>query len=165
MKRALAALAAMAFFMVCVPQGEAAGMAIRNGSRVSLDFTLSVDGKLIDSSEGKEPLMYTQGDGKLLPGLTKRLEGLKAGDTRSFELKPEEAYGDPNPAAFREVSLSQLPPNMKPEVGMMLRGQDKDGRVYPSRIAKVNKDSVLMDFNHPLAGKTLSFKIRILSVK
>ena len=165
MRYVLATSMVMAGLMVCAPQGKAADMAIHSGSRVAFDYTLTVDGNVVDSSEGREPLVYTQGDGKLLPGLAKRLEGLKVGDERSVELKPEEAYGNPDPAAFREIPVSQLPPNMKPAVGMMLQGQDKNGRAYPAKIAKVNKDSVLMDFNHPLAGKTLLFKIKIISVK
>lgn len=165
MKCVFAAFVVMACLMVCAPQGNAADMAIHSGSKVTFDYTLTVDGKVVDSSIGREPLVYMQGDGKLLPALTKRMEGLKAGDERSFELKPEEAYGNPDPAAFREIPISQLPPDMKPAPGMILQGQDKDGRMYPARIDKVNKDSVLMDFNHPLAGKTLLFKIKIISVK
>jgi FKBP-type peptidyl-prolyl cis-trans isomerase SlyD len=148
-----------------VAQVSAAPMTIQNGSKVAFEYTLTVDGKVIDSSEGKAPLEYTQGEGKMLPGLARQLEGLKVGDEKNIEVKPEEAYGSPDPAALKEVPITKLPPEIKPEVGMILQGQDKEGRSFPARIAEVKKDSVVMDLNHPLAGKTLFFKVKIVSVK
>jgi len=150
---------------VVASQAVAAPTTIQNGSKVTLEYTLTVDGKMIDSSEGKPPLEYTQGEGKMLPGLARQLEGLKAGDEKNVEVKPEEAYGSPDPAALKEIPISKLPPEIKPEVGMILQGQDKEGRSFPARIAEVKKDTVVMDLNHPLAGKTLFFKVKIISVK
>ena len=141
-----------------------ADAAIHNGSKVAFAYTLTVDGKVVDTSEGRTPLEYTQGDGKMIPGLAKQLEGLKAGDEKSVVLKPEEAYGSPNPAAIREVPLSQLPSQPKPQVGMMLQVQNKQGQVFPARIADIKGDKALIDLNHPLAGKTLNFKVKIVSV-
>ncbi len=147
------------------PQVKADDAAIHKGSQVAFDYTLTVDGKVVDTSKGKSPLQYVQGDGKLIPGLTKQLEGLKAGDEKTVEVKPEEGYGSPNPAAFKEVPLSALPAGAKPAVGMILQGTDKNGRTFPARISEVRKDSVIMDFNHPMAGKTLLFNVKIVSVK
>lgn len=165
MKYVCAALVLLAGFMIFTSQGEAASMAIKNGSKVTFDYTLTVDGKVVDTSDGKAPLEYTQGDGKLIPGLTKQMEGMKAGDEKTITVKPEEAYGNSDPKAFKEYPLSMLPKEMKPQVGMILQGSDAQGRTFPSRIAEVKKDTVVMDFNHPLAGKTLSFKVKIVSVK
>lgn len=144
---------------------RAQGQAITKGSKVAFDYTLTVDGKVVESSVGKTPLEYTQGDNKLIPGLVKQLDGMKVGDEKTVELKPADAYGTPDPTAFKEVPISKLPPGMKPEVGMLLQTADSAGQTFPVRIAEVRKDSVLMDFNHPLAGKTLSFKVKIVSVK
>ena len=146
-------------------QADAADIAIQSGSQVTFDYTLTVDGKVVDSSEGKGPLEYTQGDGKLLPGLAKQMEGLKVGDEKQIELKPEEAYGSRNPQAFQEVPNTNLPIGLRPEVGMILEARDKDGKSFPARITEVKQDSILVDLNHPLAGKTLYFKVKIVSVK
>jgi len=146
-------------------QADAADIAIQSGSQVAFDYTLTVDGKVVGSSEGKGPLEYTQGDGKLLPGLAKQMEGLKVGDEKQIELKPEEAYGSRNPQAFQEVPNTNLPIGLRPEVGMILEARDKDGKSFPARITEVKQDSILVDLNHPLAGKTLYFKVKIVSVK
>ena len=146
-------------------QADAADVTIQSGSQVTFDYTLTVDGKVVDSSEGKGPLEYTQGDGKLLPGLAKQMEGLKVGDEKQIELKPEEAYGSRNPQAFQEVPNTNLPIGLRPEVGMILEARDKDGKSFPARITEVKQDSILVDLNHPLAGKTLYFKVKIVSVK
>ena len=147
-----------------IAEAGASDAAIHNGSKVAFAYTLTVDGKVVDTSEGRTPLEYTQGDGKMIPGLAKQLEGLKAGDEKSVVLKPEEAYGSPNPSAIREVPLSQLPSQPKPQVGMMLQVQNKQGQVFPARIADIKGDKALVDLNHPLAGKTLNFKVKIVSV-
>lgn len=148
-------------------QGEAlaASAAIHNGSKVAFDYTLTVDGNVMDSSQGRGPLEYTQGDGKLIAGLTKQLEGMSAGEERTIVLSPAEAYGEPDPRALKEVPISTLPPGIQPKAGMPLQGKDANGNVFIAKIRDVKKDTVMMDFNHPLAGKTLTFKVKIVSVK
>ena len=140
-------------------------MTIHNGSKVAFDYTLTVDGQVADSSKTRGPLQYTQGDGRLIPGLTRQMEGMKAGDEKIIEVKPEEGYGTHNPAAIKEVPISSLPKDTKPAVGMALQGNDKNGRTFPVRIIEVKKDTVMIDLNHPLAGKTLLFNVKIVSVK
>lgn len=153
---------ALAFFAL---QASAVEMAIQNGSKVAFDYVLTVDGKVVDSSQAKGPLEYTQGEAKLIPGLTKQLEGMKAGDEKTFSVKPEDAYGNPDPAGIKEIPLSSVPKDVKPEVGMMLKMQDQSGQSFPAKIIKITESSVVIDLNHPLAGKTLTFKVRIVSVK
>jgi len=164
MKYVYLALISMIALAIFCPQVRAGGVAIHNGSQVAFDYTLIVDGKEIDSSTGRGPLKYTQGDGKIIPGLARQLEGLQVGAEKTIEVKPEEAYGEADPKAFRDVPISDLPPGKKPEAGMMLQAKDRDGRTHIVRIAQVKKDSVVVDLNHPLAGKTLLFKIKIVSV-
>jgi FKBP-type peptidyl-prolyl cis-trans isomerase 2 len=154
-------MAALVFF---ASRSGAAEMAIHNGSKVAFDYVLTVDGKIVDSSKTAGPLVYTQGEPKLIPGLTKQLEGMKAGDEKTFSVNPEEAYGNPDPAGIKEMPLSSVPKDMKPEVGMMLKMQDQSGQAFPAKIIKITEKSIVIDLNHPLAGKTLTFKVRIVSV-
>ncbi|HID93718.1 MAG TPA: hypothetical protein EYP60_06445 [bacterium (Candidatus Stahlbacteria)] len=91
-------------------------MVIQNGSRVWFDYTLTVDGEVVDSSEGRGPLQYTHGEGKIIPGLSRQLEGMRVGEERKIEVLPEEAYGQVNPDAFQEVPRSVLPADLKPQV-------------------------------------------------
>lgn len=153
------------FTAVNYTEAGAEGEAIHKGSQVAFDYTLTVDGKIVDSSKDRGPLQYVHGDGNLIPGLVRQLEGMKAGDEKAIEVKPDEAYGNPVPAALKEVPLSSLPQGTKPEVDMILQGTDDSGRPFPARIAEVKKDSVMVDLNHPLAGKTLLFNVKIISVK
>ena len=165
MKYFCVALILMAVLVISNSQIKAEDMAIHKGSKVAFDYTLLVDDKVKDTSEGRAPLEYTQGDGRLIPGLTRQMEGLKVGDERTIEVKPEEGYGTPDPNAFKEMPIRSLPSGIKPEVGMILQARDANGRIMPMTVAKINKETVLMDFNHPLAGKALIFKIKIVSVK
>lgn len=165
MRSLCAALMLMAGFTFFPLQADAEETAIHSGSKVAFDYVLTVDGKIVDSSQAKGPLEYTQGGAKMIPGLTKQLEGMKAGDEKTLEVKPEEAYGNPDPAGIKEIPLSSIPKDVKPEVGMMLRMQDQSGREFPAKIIEVKGNSIVIDLNHPLAGKTLTFKVRIVSIK
>jgi FKBP-type peptidyl-prolyl cis-trans isomerase SlyD len=164
MRYVFAALMAASLIVLGSADATAAGAAIHNGSKVAFDYTLTVDGKVVDTSEGRAPLAYTQGDGKMVPGLARQMEGLKAGDERNIVVTPAEAYGEPDPSAMREVQLSRLPKDPKPEVGMLLQLQNRQGQVFPARIAEIKKDTAVIDLNHPLAGKTLNFRIKVVSV-
>lgn len=139
-------------------------MAITKGSKVAFDYTLTADGKVVDSSDKRGPLEYTQGDGRLIPGLTKQLEGMKVGEEKTIVVNPEEAYGNPRPEGIREIPFTAVPKNLKLEPGLMLQMQDANGQVFPAKVVEVKKDSVVIDMNHPLAGKTLTFKVKIVSV-
>jgi len=160
-----AALALAAGFAIFVSQANAEDVVISKGSKVAFDYVLTVDGKIVDSSQTKGPLEYTHGDASLIPGLTKRMEGMKVGDEKVIEVPPEEAYGNPDPAGIKEIPLSSVPKDVKPEVGIMLQMQDQSGQAFPAKIIEVKKDSIMIDLNHPLAGKRLTFKVRIVSIK
>ena len=140
-------------------------MVIQNGSRVSFDYTLTVDGQVVDSSEGKDPLRYTHGEGQIIPGLAKQLEGLGVGDERAITVSAEEAYGAIDAAAFKEIEKSTLPSNIEPHVDMLLSMSTPDGRTFPVRIAEIKEHIVVLDFNHPLAGKILNFQVKIISIQ
>ena len=138
---------------------------VQAGSQVSFDYTLTDDsGKVIDSSKGREPMTYVHGQGQIIPGLEKEMAGMAVGAGKKVKVKPEDAYGPVNPQAFEEVPKEQLPPGAL-KVGTMLTAQGPQGQSVPVRVHEIKEKTVVMDFNHPLAGKTLSFDVKITDVK
>jgi FKBP-type peptidyl-prolyl cis-trans isomerase SlyD len=138
---------------------------VQAGSQVSFDYTLTDDsGKVIDSSKGREPMTYVHGQGQIIPGLEKEMAGMAVGAGKKVKVKPEDAYGPVNPQAFQEVPKEQLPPGAL-KVGTMLTAQGPQGQSVPVRVHDIKEKTVVMDFNHPLAGKTLSFDIKVTDVK
>ncbi len=138
---------------------------IETGKKVAFDYTLTVDNQVVDSSTGKAPLEYVHGSGAIIPGVEKALEGLHVGDEKSIVVKPEDGYGPADATLLREVPKSQLPQDQQPKIGMVLQMQSPEGQVFPGIIAEVKKDSVTIDFNHPLAGKTLNFQIKVIKIE
>ena len=135
---------------------------ISPGKVVSLHYTLSLpDGEVVDSNVDTFPLKYRQGDGKVLPALEVALAGLAAGDKKSVTLPPEDAYGPVNAAAFMEVPINQVPENNR-QVGSVFTALGSRGTV---RVTEIKEDSAILDLNHPLAGKTLTFDITVISVE
>jgi FKBP-type peptidyl-prolyl cis-trans isomerase 2 len=151
--------------MAVATPAKAEDMTISKGKKVKFDYTLTVDKETVETTTGKQPLEFVQGNGMLIPGLEKELEGLKAGDTKRVVVKPEEGYGMPNPQLTREFDKAKLPTDMKPEKGMVLEMQDPQGQSYPCTIVEVKDKTVMLDFNHPLAGKELTFDVKIVSVE
>jgi len=143
--------------------GEA--MVVGDSAVVRFDFTLSVDGQVVDSSEGEQPMEYTHGKQQIIPGLERQLVGLKAGDERDITVSPDEGFGTIDPEAVDEVQKSELPSTMTPQAGMRLTGRDPSGRTFVATVKEVKSDSVVLDLNHPLASKTLNFHVKIVEVK
>lgn len=138
---------------------------IQAGSLVAFDYTLKDDtGNVIDSSQGKQPMHYVHGKGQIIPGLEKELAGMSVGSEKKVTVKPEDAYGQVNPQAFQEVPKDKLPPEAL-KVGTVLSARGPDGQTVPVRVHEIKEDTVVMDFNHPLAGKTLFFDIKVTEVK
>ena len=139
-------------------------MAIKNGSKVRLNYTLKVEGKTVDSTEGKEPLDYVHGNGQIITGLEKKLEGLEKGDKKSITVSSEEAYGTHNPGLVQKVPRNTFknPENLKKGdvVGGTVAGQR-----FQATIIEVNEKEVTLDLNHPLAGKSLDFDIEVLEIE
>lgn len=138
---------------------------VSEGKTVKVHYTLTVDGQVVDSSKGSEPLQFKAGEHKVIPGFEKAVMGMQVGEKKSFQVSPEEAYGPENPNAFQNVPKKQLPSNITPEKGMTLSTQSKDGKRINVRIHEVKKDVVVMNFNHPLAGKTLDFDIEVMEIQ
>ncbi len=138
---------------------------VANGKTVTFDYTLTVDGAVVESSQGKKPLQYVHGQGKIIPGLEKQLAGLKVGGEKKIVVKPEEAYGQIDPKAVKEVEKSQIPADIKLTVGTLLEMRDPNGNAFPAKVQEIKDKIVVMDFNHPLAGKELTFQVKIVDIK
>lgn len=138
---------------------------VQEGSIVSIEYTLTDDdGKVIDTNVGKEPLTFIQGAGQIVSGLEKELQGLKPGDQRKVRVKPEDGYGMPSQQAFQEMPRDSIPAEaQKPGINLMAKGPD--GRAIPIRVHEVKEKTVVVDFNHPLAGKTLNFDVKIRDIR
>jgi FKBP-type peptidyl-prolyl cis-trans isomerase SlyD len=167
MRTLTAASACAALLLVLSSPGLAqdpATPAIQNGSRVRIEYTLTdAAGKVLDSNKGEEPFAYTHGAREIVPGLESALAGLRAGDVRKVTVKPEDGYGTLDPTAQIEVGLERVPPDVK--VGSELTGRAANGETRAVRVKEIKDKSVVLDLNHPLAGKTLMFDVRILSVE
>jgi FKBP-type peptidyl-prolyl cis-trans isomerase SlyD len=138
---------------------------VKEGSVVSLQYSLSEeDGKLIESNKGKDPLKYTHGSKQIVPGLEKELTGMKVGGEKRVTVKPEDAYGIVNAKAFQEVPKEQIPANGL-KVGATLAAKGPHGQEIPVRIHEIKEKTVVLDLNHPMAGKTLLFDIKILDIQ
>jgi len=137
---------------------------VTDGKKVRVHYTLTVEGKIIDSSREREPMEIRVGSHQIMPGFEKAIKGMKVGEKKSFEVSPEEGYGLENPKAIHEVPKDKLPPNIKPEPSMTLYARSKNGNPFPVRIIEVKGDVVILNFNHPLAGKTLNFEVEIIEI-
>jgi len=140
-------------------------MTVSNGKQVSLEYTLTLDDRsVLESNVGKEPMTYTQGAHEIVPGLEKAMEGLAVGDKKHVEVKPADGYGEVDPKAFQEVKKSQIPEQAW-KVGTQLEAKSPSGESMFPRVAEVKPETVVLDFNHPLAGKTLFFDIKVVDIR
>jgi FKBP-type peptidyl-prolyl cis-trans isomerase 2 len=139
-------------------------LTVQNGSQVAMDYILTVDGEVLDASQTGEPLKFVQGKGQIIPGLEKALIGMAIGDSKEVVVAPAEGYGETNPQAFTLIPRDRVPPTIPLEVGLMLQMRGPNGQPVPARVAEITAEAVRMDFNHPLAGKTLYFKVTIAAL-
>jgi FKBP-type peptidyl-prolyl cis-trans isomerase SlyD len=142
----------------------AASPAIEEGSTVRIEYTLKdAAGAVLDSTKEREPLRYTQGRQQILPGLEKQLKGLHAGQEKKVTLTPDEAYGALDPAALTEVPKTMLPEGTL-VVGTRLLARNPAGQSRQVTVKEIKDSSVVLDLNHPLAGKTLVFELKVVDV-
>ena len=137
---------------------------IDSGTTVQIAYTLRDDtGEVLDSSEGRPPLTYVHGRSEIIPGLERALNGLQAGDARQVTVPPAEAYGSVDPAAVAEVPRQTVPQEaLVPGTELLARRQD--GATRAVRVKEIREQTVVLDLNHPLAGKTLHFDVRVVDV-
>lgn len=139
---------------------------IQKGNTVTLHYTGSLDdGTIFDSSEKHEPLTFTVGEGKVIPGFEQGVLGMDKNEEKEIVIEPKDAYGEYNAELIGKLPKAQLPKEPEPKEGMVLMISLPEGQQMPARITKVEQDAVMIDINHPLAGKRLHFKVRIVEVK
>ena len=132
---------------------------------VTLHFALKLEnGDVVDSTFDKQPATFKVGDGNLLPGFEVALYGFKAGDKRSLQIEPESAFGQPNPQNVQVMPRSQFQ-DMELSEGLLIIFNDAANAELPGVVKAFDEQQVTIDFNHPLAGKTLSFDVEIIAVR
>jgi FKBP-type peptidyl-prolyl cis-trans isomerase SlyD len=132
---------------------------------VSLEYVLTVDGQVVDQSEAGDPIQFIQGRGEIIAGLESALYGMAVGERKHVQVESDEAYGEHDPDAFGSVPLSAFPDNVPVEIGTELELEDDQGHLVPARITAIGSGEAQLDFNHPLAGKVLSFDIAVVDVR
>jgi FKBP-type peptidyl-prolyl cis-trans isomerase SlyD len=132
---------------------------------VTLDYTLTVDGEVVDTSRGNMPIQFIQGQQQIIPGLEKELYGLTVGETKEVTIEPGQGYGLVDPENFAEVPKDQFPPEIPLQPGIELELTDDKGERVGARIDNVHDDMVRLDFNHPLAGKELHFEVEVVDLR
>lgn len=141
-------------------------MLIGAGTEIVLHFSLALeDGQIVDSNLDNKPATFIFGDGNLLPGFEEVLVGLKAGQERAFLIPPEKGFGQPNPNNVQLMTRDSFHNTPDIQIGLVIGFADASGGEMPGVIKALDGDEVEVDFNHPLAGKTINFQVKIISVK
>jgi FKBP-type peptidyl-prolyl cis-trans isomerase SlyD len=165
MMRFLGTPLALLVLLAVAPATAQPKSVIEKGSSVKIEYTLKDDkGAVLDTNAGKDALAFTQGSQQIIPGLDKALLGMKVGDSKKVTVKPEEAYGALDPKAEAEVPKNALPEGAA-VVGTRLLARGQDGQPRPVTVKAVKDTTVVLDLNHPLAGKTLFFDVKVVSVE
>lgn len=130
-----------------------------------MDYSLTVDGEIVDSSEDSEPIEFIQGHGNIIPGLEKELYGMSIGAQKSVFVPAAEGYGIYEPEAVLTVERSEFPEEIPMEVGVEVSIQNEDGEVTVAVIQAFDDKTITLDGNHPLAGKDLNFEITVVGLR
>ncbi|HET8752832.1 MAG TPA: peptidylprolyl isomerase [Salinimicrobium sp.] len=139
---------------------------VKENDTVKVHYTGKLkDGQVFDSSLEREPLEFTMGKGQLIPGFEKGILDMKVNEKKTVEIPAEEAYGAPRQELIQEVKKDQLPEEIKPEVGMGLVSKNPDGQEMNLVVSEVKEDTIVVDGNHPLAGKDLVFDLEVVEIK
>lgn len=139
-------------------------MVVEEGKQVALEFSITLqDGTVYLSNTDQEPLTYKHGQNELLPALEKALSGLQVDDTKQVTLTPDDAFGSINPEAFVSVKPDTIPEEAR-KVNTILTTQDANGNTLNVRVHDIQDEQIVIDYNHPLAGKTVVFDLRVLGI-
>lgn len=138
---------------------------VQDGVVVSMEYSLHVDGELLDSSEGQGPLQFLVGYGNVIAGLEKEMLGMKIGDSKDVVVSPAEGYGEFDEEAFMEVPRDQFPQDMQLEVDAELTVRDDTGQARYARVEALDEKTVTLNFNHPLAGDELHFHVKVVALR
>ena len=137
-------------------------IAISSNTKVSLNFSITLEtGEVVDSNFDRPPVGFVMGDGSLLPSFESCLLGLRAGEQASFTIKPEQGFGEPQDANFQDMPRRTFSNDSELEVGMVFSFADAAGGELPGVVDFFDEETVRVNFNHPLAGRTLTFEVKI----
>jgi FKBP-type peptidyl-prolyl cis-trans isomerase SlyD len=132
---------------------------------VTLDYTLIVEDEIMESTEDGEPIEFIQGIGQIIPGLEEALYGMKVGEKKTIEIQPEDAYGIYDPDSLEVAKKDEFSEEIPLDVGTFLDLRDDEGEVLSAQIIEEDEETVTLDFNHPLAGKALTFEITVAGLR
>ncbi len=139
--------------------------AIKQGDTVRIHYTGTLlDGKVFDSSDGRDPLEFVVGSGQIIPGLDSAMPGLSVGEKKRVEIACADAYGPINPAMRQSIPREGIPDDIPLEPGSQLQMQAPDGQVLPVTVVEADEATVTLDANHPLAGQELIFDIEVVAI-
>ncbi|MCE9646292.1 MAG: peptidylprolyl isomerase [Chloroflexi bacterium] len=138
---------------------------VQDGLVVSMDYTLRVDGEVLDSSDDAGPLQFLAGYENIVPGLEREMIGMKIGESKDVVVAPEDGYGEFDEEGFMDVPRSELPSDLEIEEGLELSVTDEEGQNQYARVESVSDESVRLDFNHPLAGAELHFSVTVVALR
>ena len=141
-------------------------MTVKKGDKIKVEYTGTLeDGTVFDSSEKHgQPLEFEVGAGQLIKGFDEAVVGMKKGEEKDIKIQPAEAYGDPKPELVKKVPKEQLPANMELKPGMVLAIALPNGAKVPAAVKEVGDKDITIDLNHPLSGKVLNFKIKLVDI-
>ena len=137
----------------------------KENDKVKVHYTGSLeDGEVFDSSKGKDPLEFTLGQGQVIKGFDDGVMGMEVNEKKTIQIPAEQAYGTTNEELIQEVPKSQLSDGLDPKVGMNLITKTSEGKEIPLVITEVKNETIVVDANHPLAGKDLTFEVTLVEI-
>jgi FKBP-type peptidyl-prolyl cis-trans isomerase SlyD len=139
---------------------------VANDMVVSMAYVLEIDGEEIDRADEDDPMLFLQGHGNIIPGLERELYDMGIGDSKNVTVEPADAYGELDLENRDRIPRNILPADYEPMVGDPLELRDtQTGEVFQVYVADVENGDVIVDFNHPLAGETLDFQVKIVDIR
>lgn len=140
-------------------------MPVASGNTIKIHYHGRLnDGTVFDSSNGRPPLEFTVGTGSVIKGFDDGVKGMSVGEKKTIEIPFPEAYGPEDPSMIIEFPKQQLPEDLHPEIGMQLNMNNASGEQFPVVVTEVNEDSIILNANHPLAGKDLIFDLELVEI-
>jgi len=140
-------------------------MAVQSGNTIKIHYhgRLS-DGTTFDSSTGRSPLEFTVGSGSVIRGFDDGVQGMNVGEKKTIEIPFLQAYGPEDPSMIIEFPLDRLPEDLKPEIGMQLNMNNAEGQQFAVTITDITDENIILNANHPLAGKDLIFDLELVEI-
>ncbi len=140
---------------------------VKDGQKVTIEYVLKIEGQVLDSSEANKPLVYEHGKGQIIAGLADALRGMRVLEEKHLVIEPDGAYGRVLTDAFVKYSKSVFPEDFKPEVGTVIEMKNPKAPEEPMVLGiiwEVSEEDVVVNFNHPLAGKSLEFDVKVVNI-